>query len=121
VPELHEDPPACTIVYTRSGEGLDGDKEDEMSKASEKRYAAINALSESVRSLEVTDEGREVVWHKGENDRAEVAAMIRDLAPLGRTDRWKTRIAQWAEAVETEAAFQWAFDQYGIWACYAAE
>lgn len=97
--------------------------------AAEKRYAALNALCTSVRNFD--QDLRVTVWAKTSADRAEVAASIRELAPLGRTERWTVNVEAWAHHVETEgldapaetveSLFQWAFEQYGVWTSYAAE
>jgi hypothetical protein len=97
--------------------------------ATERRLAAINALTEEVRSAVKTSfrggpPHVTVVWSADHADRAAVAAAIRELAPLGRTERWADAVSAWAREVEgssTEEMFKWAFDQFGIWACYAAE
>lgn len=88
----------------------------------EKRYAAISSLCESVRSVEITETGPVVTWNC--EDPARVADLIRTgLAHQGRTERWTGAVEAWAVAVETSTpeTFRWAFDQYGIWASYAAE
>ena len=101
------------------------------SKAAEKRYEAMRTLNLSI----VTSGPRHRMVGSGVvteivntwicKDRAEVAAKIRALAPLGRTDRWRNAVELWAVAVETEQSeldfSEWAFFQYGIWCGYAAE
>ena len=92
--------------------------------ATEKRHDAIRLLADAVRTAEVTETGPVVNWHLDFAYADEVALGIRQLAPLGRTDRWQGAVESWAVAVETaedQARFRHAFDQFGIWAAYAAE
>jgi hypothetical protein len=86
-----------------------------MNKAAEKRYAGIKAVSDVV----ADGRGNLVM-----TEPSEIAALIRDLAPLGRTDRWKDAIEAWASLVEDqedEKGLRWAFFQGGIWAGHEAE
>jgi hypothetical protein len=101
----------------------------------DRRYAGIKAINDRVvtneRRLERDDStGEEVtraenVWHLGVESRAIVASWIREeLRPLGRTARWQQAVADWASMVESqedERGYTWAFFQYGIFACHAAE
>jgi hypothetical protein len=93
-------------------------------KAAEKRFAAINALVTDVRYVKHVEGAMPtVVWTQQHAARAVVAAAIREMLPLGRTERWQDAVAAWAREVEasTEETFRWAFDQFAVWACYAAE
>lgn len=94
-----------------------------MSAAVARRLAAINTVATATREAEITEEGPVVTWHVTHANREALAADLRDLAPLGRTDRWQAAVESWAAAVEesTPETFRWAFDQHGVWACYAAE
>lgn len=90
--------------------------------AADRRHAGINRVASAVRDYDAT--AGTTVWHLPADRAAEVAAMIRDLAPLGRTDRWRGTVEGWAVAVETAPdadQYRWAFDQHGIWAAYAAD
>jgi len=91
--------------------------------ATEKRYAAISALCETTRTATIGEAGPTVTWHRDHADRATLAADIRALTTLGRTERWTAAVEGWALEVEgsTEETYRWAFDQFGIWASYAAE
>lgn len=94
-----------------------------MSKAQDKRFEGIQRVNNAVVVLEAvaTENGSytQNVWKT--QDRTEIAAMIRELAPLGRTERWATAVETWAVLVEdTENPVEWAFFQGGIWASHAA-
>lgn len=97
-----------------------------MSNASDRRYAALKTVSKSIVWQETfLRDGEfhlENVWT--EETHTAVAERIRELAKLGRTERWVTAIEDWAVAVETADSpetFQWAALQYGVWASHAAE
>jgi hypothetical protein len=89
------------------------------SNAVEKRYAAIGALVERYlpKATEYTlPEGTKAV---------DIAADIRDLSGLGRTDRWKGTVEQWASMVEERPEdikhIEWAIRQGCVYAGYAAD
>lgn len=82
--------------------------------ATVKRFEGIKAVS--TETVTTTTEGN--TFH---GTRTEIAARIRNLAKLGRTDRWQAAIEGWAVAVETEDSLEWAFLQYSIWASHAAD
>jgi hypothetical protein len=86
-----------------------------------RRYDALSAVCDATRQYD--PEVGATVWFKTLEDQDALAADIRALAPLGRTARWTEAIEAWAVQVETAdaARFQWAFDQFGVWAAYAAE
>lgn len=87
-----------------------------MSKAQDTRFAALETVSQSVVSVE---RGTAVAtWHI--TDRDEIAAKIRELSALGRTQRWADAIETWAVLVETEESLEWSFLQGSIWASHAA-
>lgn len=55
--------------------------------------------------------------------RATIAQDIRNIARLGRTERWHFAVEWWAsnvEAAETEDWTRWAFYQYAIYAAHRA-
>jgi len=88
-----------------------------MSNASERRFDAIKSVSDRVfRVIPGTAEGE---WLT--TDREAIATMIREIARLGRTTRWAEAVEGWAQAVEKEESLEWAFFQFSVWACYAAE
>ncbi len=88
-----------------------------MSKASDKRFDAIQAVNDAVVTVGENKTGQ--VWRT--TNRTEIAAMIRELSSLGRTERWTAAIEQWARMVEDYSDdFQWAFFQGSIWAGHAA-
>jgi hypothetical protein len=96
------------------------------SKATEKRFEAMKALSDSIVTVEIHESGPTNVWHT--EDATKIAAGIRALAPLGRTDRWKDAVEGWALLVEEKAqdgsgvqGIRWAYFQGGIFAGHAAE
>jgi hypothetical protein len=82
------------------------------SKLAEQRAAAVKALWNRVqppeRDYEIT------------MSRAEVAAAIRELAPLSKAQRWADAVEAWAELVEQDDAgrITWAFNQGGVWFGY---
>lgn len=81
--------------------------------AAERRLAAIQAVSDQF----ITREGVQLM-----SDREAIAALIDALAPLGRTARWQAAVAVWAERVrDLELPLIWAYQQYAIYACHAAE
>lgn len=95
-----------------------------MSNASDRRFAGIKSVNDRVirTDREVNSEGYTVavnVWLT--EDREEIATMIRELAKLGRTDRWVASVEAWAVAVETETSLEWAFLQFSVWTCHAAD
>lgn len=52
--------------------------------------------------------------------RTDLAAAIRALAPLGRTERWQYAIESWALIVlDITANLVWAYQQYSVFAAYA--
>jgi len=93
------------------------------SKAAEKRYAAMQEMSAKVVTFD--RETHTNVWHF--TTRPVVAEMIRELLPLGRTERWTNAIENWAAMVlDTEnnsgpKGFEWAFFQGGIYVGHAAD
>lgn len=89
--------------------------------ASAKRYAAISRVCDQTRLYDPSV--NQTVWTTTHAEREGLAAVIRTLAPLGRTERWTSAVEDWAVKVETstDETFQWAFDQFGVWAAYAAE
>jgi len=107
--------------------------------AAERRYAALNTLAEATRyattrqtlagmsdpenPYRVVKTETVVIWNVTHDGRDALAADIRALDSLGRTDRWKNSIERLAVEVETSTpeTFKWAFDQHMVWACYAAE
>jgi hypothetical protein len=82
------------------------------SKLAEQRAAAVKALWERV-----TPAAQDYAVTMS---RAEVAAAIRELAPLSRAQRWADAVEAWAELVEQDDAgrIEWAFKQGGIWFGY---
>lgn len=86
-----------------------------MSKAADKRYAGIKGVGERALYTDA-DAGNLFLAN-----RATIAGWIRELAPLGRTERWNNAVEGWAHAVETEESLEWAFLQYSVWATHAAE
>lgn len=90
-------------------------------KAVERRIEALNTLNRRVVTTEYDPKIDKLVttWHM--SDREAIAYQIRELQTLGRTDRWRNALANWANMVETEDAFEWAFFQGGIWAAHAVE
>lgn len=86
-----------------------------------RRYDAITVLCDATRAYDPTVKA--TVWFKTWEDRNELAADIYSLRSLGRTERWQNSVTAWMTMVasSTPENFQWAFDQYGIWASYAAE
>jgi hypothetical protein len=108
--------------------------------AQDRRYAAIRTLAEEVRHVEqrsvyagwsnptdpyeVVRQETLVVWDVEIENQDWLAAEIRDrLLPLGRTTRWQDAVEAWAHAVETATPenWHWSFDQYLIYASFAAE
>jgi hypothetical protein len=95
-----------------------------MSNASDRRYAGIKAVNEAVirTDREVTEEGFTTAHNVFLMTREEAATAIRELAKLGRTERWTNSVEAWAAMVEDiENPFEWAFIQYSVYACHAAE
>lgn len=84
-----------------------------------RRIAAINTVNDAVVTTQYVHGEWTNVWTT--TDRDEVAALIRTLAPLGRTIRWNDAVESWAFAVEEHENFTWAFFQYGIYTARAAE
>jgi hypothetical protein len=93
--------------------------------AAERRFAAVRTLCDETREARIDgDEKPYVHWFQTIRDQKVVASRIRDLAPLGRTERWTRTVEAWASEVETSETpehYRWAFDQYGIYACHAAD
>lgn len=91
-----------------------------MSNATDRRYAGLKAVSTlTIETVKCADgEGFE---NKFLLTREEIAAAIRELAKLGRTDRWLNAVEGWAVMVETEDSLEWAFLQGSIWTGYAAD
>ena len=92
----------------------------------QRRLDAMGAVCNSTRNVEFPEDGSKpvLVWYRDFDDRAATATAIRTLAPLGRTDRWKGSIENWArfvETAETPESYRWSFDQYAIWTGYNAE
>lgn len=87
--------------------------------AQDKRFAAMRALGDAIVGTERNADGVLVqVWHV--TDREQIAAAIRELAPLGRTDRWHAAVESWALLVlDTDNDMPWAFFQGSIWTGYA--
>jgi hypothetical protein len=94
-------------------------------KAQDRRYEGINALCTQTRERRLDgDEKPYVHWSQTLRDQKVLASRIRDLKPLGRTQRWTDAVEVWAVEVEqadNESTFHWAFDQFAIYASYAAE
>lgn len=79
-----------------------------MSKASDNRIKEMRAVCDRVMAEGITN-------------RTEIARLIRELAPLGRTERWQGGIEGWAVMVESEEnPLDWAFGQGSIYASHAA-
>ena len=90
--------------------------------AVQRRFDAIGNVSRAV--VNYVPELRENVWEFTADQRDAVAVLIRDIAPLGRTDRWQGAVERWARAVEnaeSDQQFQHSFFQFGIYASHAAE
>lgn len=83
-----------------------------MSKASDKRFESIKVVSNQ--TVETSVNGNTFLA-----SREQIATWIRELAPLGRTERWAVAVENWAVLVETEESLEWAFLQGSIWASYA--
>ena len=91
------------------------------SKAVLKRYAAMQEMTATVYRKYETPGSQNVLLDTPEN-RKEIAELIRPLAELGRTDRWKGNVEAWASAVEdNKNTLGWAFLQYSVYTGYAAE
>lgn len=87
--------------------------------AKNRRYEAIGMLVE----LYLPSDNGDAPYEMNCNDTAAIAANIRKLAQLGRTDRWLGRIEQWARMVESSADardLRWAFLQGLVYVNYAA-
>jgi hypothetical protein len=90
--------------------------------ATDRRVAALRTIQGQVRTVGKDGRGQltsiMLIW-----DRAQLAGMIRELATLGRTDRWTGTIENWARQVEAadDTTLMWAFDQYCTYACHAAD
>lgn len=85
-----------------------------MSVASERRYAKMNDVFQSI----MNTEGVMVI-----TDKAQIAQMIRELKAFGKTERWVGRVEQWAGMVEEatdEKSLRWGFLQGSIYASHAA-
>lgn len=91
-------------------------------KASDRRLAAIEALTRPVWSRILPEGGAEFLLTL--DDRKDAGNAIILLRHLGRADRWQAAVKEWAEQVYAAADLdhlRWAFTQYGIYACLAAE
>lgn len=89
----------------------------------ERRVQAVNNLLMSVTPTIDTAKGPVTIWAKHRQHQHEIAADIRRLHTLGRTQRWLDAIENWAEVVESapdDTKFEWAVLQYAIFASYAA-
>lgn len=83
------------------------------SKAVERRLTAIRATVDYILTEQRTA--------KPGMTREEAIAKIGELAPLGRTDRWKTAIKAWQTIVaDEEFHFEWTITQYAIYTAYEA-
>jgi len=84
--------------------------------ASDKRLAAIKALVEQF--VEIKDGKAQVVMG---TTRYEVMVAMRDLYPMGRTDRWTAAVDAWRDMVgDFESELLWGILQGSIGAGYAA-
>jgi len=96
-----------------------------MSKASDKRYAGIAAVNEATNWPEtfLGQDGeffQAFIWTR--ESRSEIASRIRELASLGRTDRWTRAVEDWATMVEdTSTDLFHSFHQWQVFAAHAAE
>ena len=102
------------------------------SRAVEARYAAVKHLTGTFYQVLLAGVDIEKGWRNEDctnlpkmfAERATLAKLIRSQAALGRTERWKTAIHNWAymvETADTPATYSWAFQQYSIYAGHAAE
>lgn len=86
-----------------------------MSKASETRFGAIRAVTETFVNAENDFEVR------ADTNRDSVAERIESLRPLGRTDRWHGALDTWrAWVLDPETDLRWAIVQGSIGAGHAA-
>jgi len=86
-----------------------------MNKATEKRIAGIRAVNDAT----VTTDANGNTFH---GTRTEIAARIREIASLGRTDRWRNAVEAWALMIEDDSQpLEWAFLQYGVYAAHAVD
>jgi hypothetical protein len=86
--------------------------------AKDRRYAAmriVHAYADAV----WTEPGTCGIYVNTPESRAKIAAFIRTLAPMGRTEIWQNNVEAWAQVVEDEKDFQWGFIQYSIYTGHA--
>jgi hypothetical protein len=86
------------------------------SKAVERRFDAIRGIGERFRpesnGYHLTSEATPEA----------IIEAIRELAPLGRTDRWQAAVKQWESLVtDYPESLDWAILQGSVYAGYAAE
>lgn len=88
-----------------------------MSKATDKRHAAIKAFSTGFLNA---DNGYKIA-NTPEN-RESVRKALTNLTPLGRTDRWRTAVSNALTDLD-DAAYdlQWVIVQHSVYLGYAAE
>jgi hypothetical protein len=86
-----------------------------MTPAQKRRMFAIGMLNELI--MPYGDNGADFAPYA---TRQFAAENIAKLEQLGRTDRWRIAIRNWAHAVADETVpYRWAYLQYSVWACHA--
>lgn len=82
-----------------------------MNKAEQKRYNGIVKLHMKY----TTGTSYGVL----SDDREQIASDIEGLLKLGRTEKWKTAVREWAHMVRTEKELNWAYYQWATFTGYA--
>lgn len=84
--------------------------------------AAVTRRIEGIRNVNSTTVTTDDDGNTYHGTRTEIAARIREIAKLGRTDRWRNAVEAWALMIEDDSQpLEWAFLQYGVYAAHAVD